>query len=65
MSRIILASQSPRRQELIGNILSEYDVIVSDVEETLPDGIAPGEVPAYLWRASRRGLSPKSTLTTS
>ena len=48
MSRIILASQSPRRQELIGYILSEYEVIVSAVEETLPDGIAPEEVPAYL-----------------
>lgn len=48
MSRIILASQSPRRQELIGYILSDYEVIVSAVEETLPDGIAPEEVPAYL-----------------
>ena len=48
MSRIILASQSPRRQELIGYILSNYEVIVSAVEETLPDGIAPEEVPAYL-----------------
>ena len=48
MSRIILASQSPRRQELIGYILSDYEVIVSEVEETLPDGIAPEEVPAYL-----------------
>ncbi len=48
MSRIILASQSPRRQELIGYILSEYEVIVSAVEETLPDGIAPEEVPEYL-----------------
>lgn len=48
MSRIILASQSPRRQELIGYILSDYEVIVSAVEETLPDGIAPEEVPVYL-----------------
>ena len=48
MSRIILASQSPRRQELIGYILSEYEVIVSEVEETLPDGIAPEDLPVYL-----------------
>ena len=48
MSRFILASQSPRRQELIGNILSEFTVIVSDVEEALPDGIAPEDVPEYL-----------------
>lgn len=57
MSRFILASQSPRRQELIGNILSEYDVIVSDVEETLPDGIAPEEVPAYLAGVKARAVA--------
>lgn len=48
MSRFILASKSPRRQELIGFILSEFTVIVSDVEEVLPDGIAPENVAAYL-----------------
>ena len=57
MSRFILASQSPRRQELIGNILSEYDVIVSDVEEKLPDGIAPEEVPAYLAGVKARAVA--------
>ena len=45
------------RQELIGNILSEYDVIVSDVEETLPDGIAPEEVPAYLAGVKARAVA--------
>ena len=48
MSRYILASKSPRRQELIGYILSDHEVIVSDVEEILPEGIAPEDVPAYL-----------------
>ncbi len=48
MSRFILASKSPRRQELIGYILSDHEVIVSDVEEILPEGIAPEAVPAYL-----------------
>lgn len=48
MSRIILASQSPRRQELIANITSDFTVIVSEAEEILPEGIAPEEVPAYL-----------------
>ena len=48
MSRIILASKSPRRQELIGSITPEFKVIVSDVDEVLPAGIVPEEVPAYL-----------------
>ena len=57
MSRFILASQSPRRQELIGYILSDYDVIVSDVEEILPDGIAPEDVPAYLAGIKARAVA--------
>ncbi|WP_405345626.1 Maf family protein [Ruminococcus sp.] len=48
MSRIILASQSPRRQELIAHITPEFTVIVSDAEESLPEGLPPEDVPAYL-----------------
>ena len=48
MSRIVLASQSPRRQELIANITPDFTVIVSEAEEILPEGIAPEAVPAYL-----------------
>lgn len=48
MNSIILASQSPRRQELIQHITPDYTVIVSEVEELLPEGIAPEDIPAYL-----------------
>ena len=48
MNSIILASQSPRRQELIQHITQDFTVIVSDVEELLPGNIAPEEIPAYL-----------------
>ena len=48
MSSIILASQSPRRQELIRSITSDVRVIVSKVQEILPDGIAPEAVAEYL-----------------
>lgn len=48
MSSIILASKSPRRQELISNITTDFEVIVSDAEEILPPGIAPEEAPVYL-----------------
>ena len=47
MSRIILASQSPRRQELIANITPDFTAIVSEAEEILPEDIAPEEIPAY------------------
>lgn len=48
MQKIILASQSPRRQELIRHITDDFEVIVSPVEEILPDGITPEEAPVYL-----------------
>ena len=57
MSRYILASKSPRRQELIGHILSDFAVIVSDVEEILPDGTAPEDAPAYLAGIKARAVA--------
>lgn len=41
---IILASKSPRRQELFSLIGLTYRVIVSDVEETVPPNSAPDEL---------------------
>ena len=52
MSSIILASKSPRRQELIKRITDDFEVIVSDVPEALPEGLAPEEAPVFL--ASRK-----------
>ncbi len=40
--RIILASQSPRRRELLEMLQIPYEAIVSEVEETVPEDIAPG-----------------------
>ena len=41
---IILASQSPRRRELMKLITPDFTVKVSDVDETLPKGIAPEQI---------------------
>ena len=57
MQSIILASKSPRRQELIRNITDDFEVIVSDVEETLPKGIAPEEAPVYLSAIKARAVA--------
>ena len=48
MSSIILASQSPRRQELLAVITPDFEVVVSDVDEILPEGMTPEEAPVYL-----------------
>ena len=55
--KIILASKSPRRQELIRQITTDFQVIVSDVEETIPDGLAPEEVPVHLAHIKAQAVS--------
>lgn len=57
MQSIILASQSPRRQELIRNITDDVAVIVSPAEEVLPADIAPEEAPAYLAALKARAVA--------
>lgn len=48
--KIILASASPRRKELLALAGIEYEVIVSQCEETLPDGITPDKAVEELAR---------------
>jgi len=42
--RIILASASPRRRELLGSILEDFEVIPSQIVEIIPSGISPLDV---------------------
>ncbi|MBQ2758906.1 MAG: Maf family protein, partial [Clostridia bacterium] len=35
---VILASGSPRRKELMSHITDEFSVIVSDADESIPEG---------------------------
>ena len=51
---IILASQSPRRRELMKYITENFEVRVSEVDETLPDGITPAEAVLYLSKIKAR-----------
>ncbi len=46
--KIILASQSPRRQELLKRLYQEFEVIPSDIDETLPEDIGPEFAPLFL-----------------
>lgn len=45
---VILASASPRRQELIKLIFDDFSVCPADIDETLPDGISADAAPVYL-----------------
>ena len=41
--KIILASKSPRRRELLSEICTDFDIITAEADETLPDGIHPSQ----------------------
>ncbi|OCK49687.1 septum formation protein Maf [Chryseobacterium sp. CBo1] len=46
--KILLASQSPRRKELLLNLGFDFEVVKIDCEEILPGNIKIGEAAAYL-----------------
>ena len=39
--KIILASKSPRRRELISRIFSEFEIVTAQTDETLPENMHP------------------------
>ena len=51
MAKIVLASGSPRRQELLKNIgITDFDIRVPEANEAYPDGLTPQEIVAYISR---------------
>ncbi len=51
MSRIVLASASPRRQELLARIgITEFAIQIPEVEESYPAGLSPRETVEYISR---------------
>ena len=46
--RIILASKSPRRKEFLSMVTTNFEIRVSDADETIEDGVSPFEVPRLL-----------------
>ena len=51
MARIVLASGSPRRQELLQRIgITSFDVRVPETEESYPAGLSPRETVEYISR---------------
>ncbi|HSB93283.1 MAG TPA: Maf family protein [Flavitalea sp.] len=50
MAGIVLASQSPRRKQLLEWANIPFDVMVRETDESYPDGMPPQEVPVYIAR---------------
>ena len=53
--RVVLASKSPRRRELLSKLFSEFEIIVSDADESLPRGISPASCAETV--AARKGAA--------
>ncbi|MFZ9301081.1 MAG: Maf family nucleotide pyrophosphatase [Chitinophagaceae bacterium] len=50
MKKIILASQSPRRKQLLEWAEIDFDVITSDITEDWPEGMPLNEIPIHIAR---------------
>lgn len=55
-TRIVLASGSPRRLELLGNLGLLFEVIPSNVDETIPPGVTPGQLVQSLALQKAQGV---------
>lgn len=61
MERIVLASQSPRRKQLLEWAEIPFDVIVKETDELYPSDLAIEEVPVYI--ARNKALAVKHELS--
>lgn len=57
MKKIVLASASPRRRELIRLITDNVLCVPSGEDESLPDGISASEVPVYLAKLKAQSVA--------
>ncbi len=66
---IILASKSPRRQQLLKSLDLDFEVRVKEVAEVYPSGLAKEEIPVYLARLKAapflEELKPEEMLITA
>ena len=46
--KIILASKSPRRQELLRLMDIDFRMVLKEVDESYPDGLSPAEIALYI-----------------
>ena len=62
MERIILASGSPRRQELLGRMgITDFDIRVPEVEESYPENLSPEEIVKFISREKSDGAAALCT----
>ncbi|MDR0757503.1 MAG: Maf-like protein [Tannerella sp.] len=56
---IILASNSPRRRELLGGLGLTFDVrVIPGIDESYPQGLPPAEIPVFIARRKAGAYIP-------
>ena len=56
MERIVLASQSPRRKQLLEWAEIEFDIIVPQTDESFPAGMPVSELPIHIAREKAKSI---------
>ena len=57
--KIVLASNSPRRRNLLSGLDIEFEVrVISDIDESYPDSIDSMEIPLYIARSKAEAYKP-------
>ena len=59
--KIILASKSPRRQQLLRQMDVDFSIVLKEVDESYPDNLSPEEVAVYI--AEKKARAYDDTLT--
>ena len=57
---IKLASKSPRRQELLRNIIEDFEIVTKDIEEEYPKDLKANEIALYLAKLKANSYLKKS-----
>ncbi|MEO6611331.1 MAG: Maf family protein [Chitinophagaceae bacterium] len=61
MNKIILASQSPRRKQLLEWAEVPFEVVVKETDERFPPGLTPEEVAVYIARNKALAVQAQRT----
>ena len=56
--KLVLASKSPRRQELLSGLDIPFETRLKEVDEIYPDGLLPHEVAVYLAKLKAAAFEP-------
>lgn len=59
MDKIVLASRSPRRSQLLQWAEIPFDIVVEDTDESFPPHLSPAETPVYIARNKALAVQQK------